>query len=337
MARASAQSEEIQQETYTPAPVLGHDESKKLVRTLIASGKMPHGILLHGPRGIGKRLFAENLAWGLICGFDPARPDDIQHNPDSKLAPVMAHGAHAGFGVLMPEKSVIRVQDVREQIAQLALASEGWRVVVVDAADDMTSAAANALLKTLEEPLGHTLLILISHAPSKLLPTIISRCRKVRLSPLAKPELDEVLTNSLGMNVPERIRKMADGAPGRAVYLNENAGKALEVMDSFFEGMAHGRPQDPFVTTEHLLAATPEATSLFDVVLWLLAEKARSYAGDGNRHLAFQWGQAHQRAQQIVADQQEYNLTPQLAFEKILSDILTVRDNHAQPQPEHIK
>lgn len=319
-----ARQDDIPHETYEPAPLVGHHESRRLVRTLENAGKMPHGILLYGPEGIGKRLFAENLAWGLICGFNPEKPDDIRYNKTSPLVPVMAHGAHAGYGVLSPEGSMIKVEQVRHVVDKLSLADEGWRVVIVDAADDLNAAPANALLKTLEEPLGRTLLILVSHSPAKLLPTIISRCRKIRLSPLDEAEMDQVLTEHLGLDVSQRLKDMADGAPGRAVELHHNAGDALNVLDGYIKALENNQPQDPLVVTEQLLASSADAHSLFDILLWLLADKSRRYAGNGDAHQAFEWGQAHQQALEISADMHEYNLTPQLALERILSDILTL-------------
>src|SRR4029077_3627107 len=126
----------------------------------------------------------------------------------------------------------IIVDNTREIGAFLRLtpAAGGWRVVIVDGADEMNRNAANALLKILEEPPRRALLLLVSHSPGRLLPTIRSRCRRIPLTALAWP----VVTRLLGQHRPElanleaeAVAELAEGSIGRAIELADAGGLAL--------------------------------------------------------------------------------------------------------------
>ncbi|KJJ99948.1 DNA polymerase III subunit delta' [Pseudomonas sp. 21] len=135
-----------------------------------------HAYLLHGPAGIGKRVLAENFVHFLLC----QRPEGGKACGQCKACQLLAAGTHPDYFLLEPEEAEkpIRVDQVRElvnfvvQTAQLG----GRKVVLLEPAEAMNLNAANALLKSLEEPSGNTVLLLISHQPSRLLPTIKSRC-----------------------------------------------------------------------------------------------------------------------------------------------------------------
>ncbi len=150
--------------------------------------RLPHALLLHGMRGVGKRDLALSLAAWLLC----ERP---QPQAACGLCPACTWLAQAGHPDLRlveprledegekPKRSMplIAVDDVRQATDMLALSSHqgGWRVVLIQPAEAMNTAAANALLKTLEEPPPRVMLILISHQPRRLLPTVLSRCHKL--------------------------------------------------------------------------------------------------------------------------------------------------------------
>lgn len=300
---------------YKPSPVIGHAEQQALIRQLYDNHKMPHGILLYGPKGVGKRLLAENIGWMLCCGA--AEGAGVQYDATSPHVPVMEHGAYSGYQVIEREKSFITVEQVRNVNAKLAMADEGWRVVIIDAADDLNTAAANALLKTLEEPQGQTALILISHAPSKLLPTIISRCRKFRLSALNKDHMQQVL-NTQKTTVTEAAIAMAEGAPGIALELSNKASTdTVEQLDGIFQNKGRF---DVTQTAEALLRTAPAPSVAFESLLWYIAQEARKSVAEG-RADGLMWSRCHQRAQAVAADQAVYNLTAQLAMEKVLQDL----------------
>ncbi|QJP10073.1 DNA polymerase III subunit delta' [Pseudomonas multiresinivorans] len=135
-----------------------------------------HAYLLHGPAGIGKRVLAENLVHFLLC----QRPAAGKACGQCKACQLLAAGTHPDFFLLEPEEpeKPIRVDQVRELVGFVVQTAQlgGRKVVLLEPAEAMNLNAANALLKSLEEPSGDTVLLLISHQPSRLLPTIKSRC-----------------------------------------------------------------------------------------------------------------------------------------------------------------
>lgn len=147
-----------------------------LWQQLAGRSQHAHAYLLHGPSGIGKRALAERLMASLLC----QKPNALEACDNCKSCHLLAAGTHPDNFVLEPEEAdkPIKVDQVRElvefvvQTAQLG----GRKVVLLEPAEAMNLNAANALLKSLEEPSGNTVLLLISHQPSRLLPTIKSRC-----------------------------------------------------------------------------------------------------------------------------------------------------------------
>jgi DNA polymerase-3 subunit delta' len=118
-------------------------------------------------------------------------------------------------------RSVIRVEDARKVAMFLGSTAGfgGWRVVIVDAVDDLNAESANALLKGLEEPPSRTLFLLVSHAPGSVLPTIRSRCHRLTLRPLAAPDLQQALAQATGASVEPDVIEAAEGSVGRALSL----------------------------------------------------------------------------------------------------------------------
>ena len=225
-------------------PLHGHGEAVAALRGALDAGKLHHAWLIAGPRGVGKALFARHAALRmLVQATGPiARPGlalPVEH-PTAKL---FEAGSHPDFRLVKREvwdkdgKRIvqehdrsgtedlarsIRVLQIRWLIAGLATTTSlaPRRVVVIDAIDDLEPPAANALLKSLEEPPASTVFLLVSHAPDQLLPTIRSRCRLLRLGPLAGDDLIAALHAALPDVGPQEIAALAaacNGAPGRAV------------------------------------------------------------------------------------------------------------------------
>ncbi|MGZ9811573.1 DNA polymerase III subunit delta' [Pseudoroseicyclus sp. H15] len=232
----------------------GHAEAEAAVAGAIASGRLHSGWLITGAEGIGKATFAYRMAGTLLSGEtpkaglfgeDPALGLPADH-PDARLIRAAAHPRLAVVKRGPNDKgdrlsAEIRAQDVRKLKSFFHLSSTdgGRRVVIVDAADDMNVTAANAVLKELEEPPARTTLLLISHQPARLLPTIRSRCRMLRLEPLGAEDLAAVLAEQgVTTDAPEALAVLAGGSAGRAVRLVADDGLQLyaEIV-RLFEGI----------------------------------------------------------------------------------------------------
>ena len=215
----------------------GHDEEANRLAAAYRSGKMHHALILSGPRGIGKATFAFHLAHHLLKYPDRgAAPETLSSpEPNSALHRMIASGAHPGILYLtrpLNEKtkafrSAVTVEEIRRVNRFLSMTSHdgGYRIVIIDPADDMNANAANALLKNLEEPPSRMLFILISHAAGGLLPTIRSRCQTVRLHGLPPEDLARLLSG-FGMAVTDGagLAARAGGSVREAILLTEYCG-----------------------------------------------------------------------------------------------------------------
>ncbi|MCL3882999.1 DNA polymerase III subunit delta' [Marivita sp. GX14005] len=228
--------------------LFGQDAAQEGFLQAFASGRLHHGWLITGPRGVGKATLAWRIARFLLATppedggmFDaPPPPVDLNIAADHPVARRMLAGSEPGLFVLRRPydekakrlKAQITVDEVRrlKNFFALSAADGGRRVVIVDTADDMNVNAANALLKLLEEPPDRTVLLLVSHQPSRLLPTIRSRCRELRLSPLGPPDMAQALATAdidpAGAD-PAALAALSGGSVGAAVRLLEQDGLTL--------------------------------------------------------------------------------------------------------------
>ena len=246
--------------TLSPDPranpdLLGHDAAEASLLAAWTSGRMPHAWLIAGPRGIGKATLAFRFArFAMVQGLqaaqagglfgDPApqTPETLAVAPEHPVFRRVAAEGHADMmtlrpGMPQPEKQNkpsddITVYWVRRAVDLLhrTAAEGGWRVVVVDTAEDMNLPAANALLKALEEPSPNCLLILVSNAPGRLLPTIRSRCRVLNLQPLASGHVERLLIRyrpELDSDERALLMGLCEGSVGRAIELADRGGAAL--------------------------------------------------------------------------------------------------------------
>lgn len=187
----------------------------------LQSATMPHGIILHGLPGLGKRQFAIDFAQYAMC----ESPQDGQACQQCKSCQQFLAGTHPDYFVLEPEEAgkAIKIDQIRALVTQLGLASHHgrYRVVLICPAENLNPAAANSLLKVLEEPPAQTLFLLVSHQISVLLPTIKSRCQHLLMT---RPDLAsglEWLKNNhpAGREGLQASLAMTHGAPLAAMAL----------------------------------------------------------------------------------------------------------------------
>lgn len=201
--------------------VRGHDRVVESLRNSLAQGRFPHAFLFVGPEGIGKHTFALTLAQALLCERAAAAALDPCQKCPSCLQ-VKAGNHPDVLEVCRPEdKHELPIKVIRGLCLDLGLkpARGGRKVAIVDDADDLNEEAANAFLKTLEEPPENSVLIMIGTSAELQLETIISRCRVVRFDPLPEADLAALLLEQKVATDPAeatRLAKLGEGSVGRA-------------------------------------------------------------------------------------------------------------------------
>ena len=270
----------------------GHEAAESALRHLFEAGRLPHALLLSGPRGIGKATLAFRFARFILANgggegalgglFGDTDANGLAIAPNSGTFRRVASGGHADLLTVEraydPRRRRLRgeiiVENTREIGAFLRLtpAEGGWRVVTVDGADEMNRNAANALLKILEEPPRRALLLLVAHSPGRLLPTIRSRCRRFPLAPLPPAIVRELLLRyrpDLPEPQAEALTALSAGSIGRALdlaaaggvelydavlaLLSREAGIDQSALHAFADRLARGDAEEAYRAVEELV------------------------------------------------------------------------------------
>jgi DNA polymerase III subunit delta' len=295
--------------------LLGHEAAEQRLIAAWQSGRMHHAWLLAGPRGIGKATLAYRFARFLFDRPEPAAsgaPQSLEVATEAAAATLVAARSHPDLMVveraLDPKterlRGAISVQDARvaSHFFSLSPAMGGWRICIVDAADDLNSESANALLKVLEEPPSRSVFLIVAHAPGRLLATIRSRSIRLDLKPLATGQVVEAM-EALGAGETSSadelaaIAALSQGSPGRAVNLIGSQGAKLFLK---FQEVAGGRP--PFARAPLLeiagqlrrVDAAEDFPVFSDLLSDWIAATARTRAVSGGVSAAQPWARAHQ-------------------------------------------
>jgi len=280
--------------------LIGQDGALAIASRALRSGRPPQAWLICGPPGVGKATFAYRIARYLLAyGANGKGPADLSVPANDPASVQVAAGSHPGLLALKrsadPESgklmSVLSVGEVRRLSGFFGMTSGagGWRVAVVDTADDMNDQAANALLKLLEEPPSRAMLLVLSNTPGRLLPTIRSRCQRINLRPLGAQDMDAELRQLLPeLDAGERasLSRLACGSLGAALRLAGGDGLALAQEADRLIDMA-AKPDIPalFVLAEKTSRITDGLETLGTFLTQALAERIRARALRGQPNL----------------------------------------------------
>jgi DNA polymerase-3 subunit delta' len=265
----------------------------------IRAGRPPGAWLITGPPGIGKATFAYRIArYMLRYGATAEGPEDLSVAANDPVAMQVTAGAHPGLlslkrglndaGKLM---TVLSVAEIRKLSGFFGMTSGagGWRIAIIDTADDMNDNAANALLKALEEPPSRAMLMLLANAPGRLLPTIRSRCQRLDLKPLGERELETELTDRLpDMNDGERamLARLAGGSLGAALALASDDGLAIAAdAERLIDHAASPDIAATFALADKLARITEGTERFGQFLLQTLADRIHARAMSGGARL----------------------------------------------------
>jgi DNA polymerase-3 subunit delta' len=309
--------------------IVGHDDAIAAFMDAARSDRLHHAWLLAGPQGVGKATVALAAArWLLATAAGPRPSGNRLDVPETHpVASLLEAGSHPDFKILqrLPRANSedlarsITVDQVRslQPLFATTPSLSSRRVVVIDAIDDMERGGANALLKNLEEPPAGTIFLLVSHAPGRLLPTIRSRCRIVRLGPLDDAHVRLVLQRALPEAETSEIDslvRVAAGVPGNALRF---AGLDIAALDQAIDTLAaRGDASNALRTALGRTLATKSAQPRYEAFLERapsrIARAARAGRADMGATVAL-WRQARDIADRAVRQ----SLDPQLTVGEI--------------------
>ncbi len=239
---ATNNTDDFEPDRFSGAPhprerhvLIGHDAAEEAFLEGLRSGRLHHAWLIGGPMGIGKATLAYRVARALLQQTSAQAEINLDMSPDDLVFRQVIALSHPDLAVLRrssgTEKkaasSTIPVELVRKALAlfESTAATSGYRVCIVDSAEDLTTSSANALLKLVEEPPPRSIFLIVSHSPQRVLPTIRSRCRKLSLRPLTDEAVRNVVSSlgtpwkAVGSDLLDEAIRLGEGSVRRTLEM----------------------------------------------------------------------------------------------------------------------
>jgi DNA polymerase III subunit delta' len=340
-----------QSDAYEGAPhprdarnLIGHATAEAELLEAYRAGRLPHAWLIGGPAGVGKATLAWRFARFILANPDPAGASvraaaDLSVSQDTAAARLVASQAHPDLAGLRrlwnaDRKTFygdIRVEDVRHalQLFQKSAGAGGWRICIVDTAEDLNRAGANALLKMIEEPPARALFLILAHRPGLILPTIRSRCRRLQLDPLAPSEILSIVQrlgepwSDIDANALEVAAGEANGSVRETLKRIDPARSEMEAMIASVVAKLPELDSRAVHKLAEAVSARGADDAFEDLTLalydWLEAQ-ARTQAGQGAARLA-PLADLWEKARAATRDTETYNLDKRLHVLSLFAEV----------------
>ncbi|MBN43058.1 MAG: DNA polymerase III subunit delta' [Alphaproteobacteria bacterium] len=307
--------------------LIGHTPARHAIAQAYQTGRIAHAWLISGPTGIGKATLAWRMVRLILSASEAGlSPNDIETDPGHPDVRKIIAGAHPDCRLVRRSmttrspyrfRTEISVDDIRESTAFLrhTPALSDWRCMIIDAADEMNTNARNALLKVLEEPPPRTVILLVAHIPSRLLPTIRSRCRALPLQTLNNEQVTKVMARSGSDLMPDDMQVVSDisgGSPGRAIHLAQAGGLELyQEVAQLFKTLPGLETEFLHTFSDKFAGAAGEQgyRAFLEILNWLLLREIRNDAttGRGGRRLE-RWLKAWENISELTTHADNVNL-----------------------------
>ena len=321
--KAEKPAPETDKEPNAPHPretfsYVGHDDEERALAEALRGARMHHAWMLTGAKGLGKATLAYRFA-RIALGARSTGPRPLDVDAQDQIARRVSALAHPDMFVLRrglndrgKPRREITVDDARDLGAFFSLAPSegGMRVAIIDAVDDLNRNAANAILKTLEEPPARSVLLLVCHAPGAVLPTIRSRCRRLALRPLSDAQVRE----ALGGAQDDDIVSLAKGRPGRAIALKAQGLDAGLRLDRAQAQVSHGEAGPLLTMLYEKLSGEP--FERLAAVLELAGEWARAA---GVEQAGEQWAEAWSQLETLRTEAEALDMDPRHALARAVA------------------
>ncbi len=326
--------------------IIGHDRQVDILKRALAHDALAHAYLFSGEPGIGKRLTAHALAAALNCeaagagggcGVCPAcrkvaggiHPDVRIIMPESRDEQLLATLSSKEAGKASDEIKIDQIRRAQESISLKP--SEGRKkVLIVDDAETMNEASQNAFLKTLEEPPGESLIILITSMPQSLLPTIRSRCQALVFQPLPRHALADIIRGKRGLDEADAwfVAALSRGSLGRALEMDVQKEKTdREQFFALWDGLGEMRHDEVLTLAEGVAKDRDGFDRLLDIGVEWLRDRLLFHETGDERLLVFAGG-----ADRIARGQQQYSLPRVLQDMDLFIQSRTFLERHISAQ-----